>query len=258
MKYIDIHGHINLKNYDGDRKEVLQRAREAEVGMIIVATDLQSSKDAIALAEQYENVWATVGIHPDHELNSDFNFKELLDLAKNPKVVAIGECGLDYFHSQIEESEIQKKIFMEQISIANEVHKPLMLHVRNGKEYKGAYKEAVDLLKKYSKVRANFHFFAGTIEDAQAILEINATMSFTGVITFTHDYDEVIKYIPITHIMSETDCPFVSPVPYRGARNEPVYVREVVKVIGDIKGENLGIICEKLVENAQNFFNLKN
>lgn len=264
MKYIDIHGHINFSDYDLDREEVFQRAADAEVGMIIVGTDLESSQQAIKLAEKYENVWAAVGMHPVEAGSQPVltsaemgKFKhQLLELAQHPKVVALGECGLDYFHSKPEEIVEQKRVFIDHILVANQLNKPLMLHVRNVKNNTAAYQEAVELLKQYSKVRANFHFFAGTLDDAKSILEINGTMSFTGVLTFTQDYDELVKYIPIGNIMSETDCPFVSPVPYRGKRNEPSYVIEVAKRISDIKGENLSVTCEKLVENAKNFFSL--
>ncbi len=264
MKYIDIHGHINFSDYDLDREEVFQRAADAEIGMIIVGTDLHSSQQAIKLAEKYENVWTAVGMHPVEAGSQSAltsvemgKFKhQLLELAQHPKVVALGECGLDYFHSKPEEIIEQKRVFIEHILVANQLNKPLMLHVRNGKNNTAAYQEVVELLKQYSKVRANFHFFVGTLDDAKSILEINGTMSFTGVLTFTSDYDELVKFIPMSNIMSETDCPFVSPVPYRGKRNEPSYVIEVAKRISDIKGENLLVTCEKLVENAKNFFGL--
>jgi TatD DNase family protein len=277
IKYIDIHGHINFPEYDADREEAIRRASEAGVGMITVGTDIESSKLAIELAETHDNMWATIGIHPTEiktaqvELDQDENdFQELRKLALHPKVVAIGECGLDYFHCQEADIPAQIEVFEKHIAIANEAKKPLMLHVRNGKK-KGdstsiptstktggnAYKDALNILKKSVKVPFNFHFFAGTIEDMKKIIEAGGTVSFTGVITFTHDYDELIKTVPLECIMSETDCPYVAPVPHRGKRNEPAYVIEVVKAIARIRGKDEEGIRVALLENARKFISKK-
>jgi TatD DNase family protein len=278
IQYIDIHGHLNFPEYDGDREEVIKRASEAGVGMITVGTDIESSRRAIELAETHQNMWATVGIHPTEiktaqvELDQDENhFQELRKLALHPKVVAIGECGLDYFHCKEADIPAQVEAFEKHITIANEAKKPLMLHVRNGKR-KGdstsipistltktggnAYKDALEILKNSAKVPFNFHFFAGSMEDMKNIIEVGGMVSFTGVLTFTHDYDELVKAAPIDKIMSETDCPYVSPVPHRGKRNEPAYVIEVVKSIAKIRGEDEEKIREVLFENAVKLFSL--
>jgi TatD DNase family protein len=279
IKYIDIHGHVNFPEYDADREEVIARASESGVGMITVGTDIESSKRAIELAETHDNMWAVVGIHPteivesrkyrveiqeknDSELEQS-EFQDLRRLALHPKVVAIGECGLDYFHTNEADIPAQIEAFERHISIANEAKKPLMLHVRNGKK-KGdttviggdAYKDALNILKKSTKVPFNFHFFAGTIEDMKEIFVQGGTVSFTGVLTFTHDYDELIKQAPLESIMSETDCPYVSPVPHRGKRNEPAFVIEVAKAIARIRGEDEDKIRMVLLENARKFFSL--
>jgi len=280
MKYIDIHGHINFPGYDLDREDVIEHANIEDVAMITVGTDIETSTSAVQLANTHDQMWAVVGIHPTEEIqdsklqiqNLDINsiFEALEHLARHPKVVAIGECGLDYFHlknkhgSTESEREIllQKEIFEKHIVLAQKVGKPLMLHVRNGKssgsmgKFGNAYVDALNLLKKYPDVKSNFHFFAGTASDLKEILSRGYSVSFTGVITFTSDYDELIKMAPISQIMSETDCPFVAPSPYRGKRNEPVYVIETVKSIARIRGENESIVAEKLVENAKNFFRL--
>ncbi|MDR3558099.1 MAG: TatD family hydrolase [Candidatus Pacebacteria bacterium] len=270
IRYIDTHGHINLPDYGTDRQEVIARAAQEGVGIITVGVDIESSKRAIELAEAHENMWAVVGIHPtevktaDVELDQDEeDFQELRRFAVHPKVVAIGECGLEYFQTKEADIPAQVEAFEEHIAIANEAKKPLMLHVRNGKK-KGdvgavpgdAYKDALKILKKSAKVPFDFHFFAGTIEDMHQIFALGGTASFTGVLTFTHDYDELIKAAPIGSIMSETDCPYVSPVPYRGKRNEPAYVVEVVKTIARIRGEDEETIRAKLLENARKFFHL--
>ncbi len=255
MKYFDIHGHINFKDFDTDRDAVITRAREAGVGMIVVGTDLESSRQAIALAEANENIYAIIGEHPTD--NAVFDYEKFLELAQNKKVIGIGECGLDYFHSKPEELAQQKENFLEQIRLANEAGKPLMLHIRERKGSKdssvegGAYQEAIQIIKKHAKVPVNFHFFAGNIADVQAALEIEATFSFTGLVTFTKDYDEIIRAIPLENIMSETDCPFVAPAPYRGKRCEPGYVVETIKAIARIKGEEQGVVAEQLRENVR-------
>ncbi len=253
MKYIDIHGHPNLSQFDADREEVFGRAAAAGVGMVIIGTDIESSLRAVELARTHDNVWAVVGIHPT-EASTTIDFDVLKSIARDPKVVAIGECGLDYVHATPEEITQQKEVFIHHILLANEMGKPLMLHVRNGKEMTGAYQEALAILKAHAQVRFNFHFFAGTPRDAADIVALNGTVSFTGVVTFTTDYDDVIRSVPLTHIMSETDCPFVAPVPYRGTRNEPVYVIEVVKAIARIRTEDEEEVRRQLLENARNFF----
>ncbi len=255
IKFIDIHGHVNFPEYDADREEAIKRANDAGVAMICVGTDVESSKSALELAKNHENMWVTVGIHPTEQAG-DKTFSGLEELAKHSKVVAIGECGLDYFHSKQEDIPKQKSLFIEQINLANQVNKPLMLHVRSGKNGKNAYQEAIEILKTTAKVRANFHFFAGTIEDLKDVLDLNCTVSFTGVLTFTRDYDELVKYAPIDRLMSETDCPFVAPAPFRGKRNEPAYVVEVVKAIARIRGEDEEKVADQLLLNAKLFFGL--
>jgi TatD DNase family protein len=299
IRYIDIHGHVNFPEYDADREEVIKRAAETGVGMITVGTDIESSKRAILLAETHDNMWATVGIHPT-EISNDMplaaaregnlsrrvseeggekvyrsekaaeetsEFQDLRRLALHPKIVAIGECGLDYFHCEESDIPAQIEVFEQQIAIANEIKKPLMLHVRNGppgrqagkrknKHGGNAYKDTLDILKKSAKVPFNFHFFAGSTEDMKNIIEVGGTLSFTGVLTFTHDYDEIVKSAPLEKIMSETDCPYVSPVPHRGKRNEPVFVIEVVKAIAKIRGEDEEKVRMVLLENARKFFSL--
>ncbi len=275
--YIDIHGHLNFAAFDVDRNQVLERMRLAKVAVINVGTKAETSKSAINLAEEHEDMYATIGLHPIHTEASHHDAYELggekqdasssppeeinkemyLDFAKHPKVVAIGECGLDYYRVSPSTKDKQLEAFDTMIDIANKSNKPLMLHVRNGKEDQGAYKEAVKILKEKAKVKANFHFFAGTISDLRAIMDIDATVSFTGVLTFTQDYDSLVKFVPLERIMSETDCPYVAPAPYRGKRNEPTYVIEIVKAIARIRKEDDVMVSKQLVENAKNFFNLE-
>jgi len=208
------------------------------------------------LAEKYENVFASIGLHPSDTLE-DFNEKDYIDLVKNPKMVAIGECGLEYspVKQGLTENEKEKQvgIFRKQIDFAVKYDKPLMIHVRD------AHKEVIEILEskkeKYGeKLRGNIHFFSGDVEIAKKYIKLGFMISFTGVITFAHQYDEVIKEIPFDHIMVETDAPFVAPVPYRGKRCEPIYVKEVVKRIAEIKEMEYEEVKKKMVENATKFF----
>jgi TatD DNase family protein len=261
MKYIDIHCHINHDDFDLDRKEVIARARENEVGMIVVGNDLETSKKAIDIARENENIWATVGLHPTELKNEDFDIDTYKKLAEHPKVVAIGECGLEYFKDGYLTKDAQIKLFEKHINIANEVNKPLMLHIRSGvKPEENAYTDTIEILKKHAKVHGDVHFFSGSVDEAKEFINLGFRLSFTGVITFARNYDEVIKHIPLNMIMSETDAPFVSPIPHRGERNEPVYVIEVVNAISMIKGgavdNSVDNVSRQIVENARVLFKI--
>jgi len=292
MKYIDIHTHVNFKAFDEDRDEVIRRALDSDTWIINVGTQKDTSKSAIDLAHKYsEGVYAIVGLHPIHTSASYHDEKELgepssakatdgqgevkgftsrgevLDkevygeFLRDPKVVGIGECGLDYYRCTPETIENQKKAFLSQIELANEFNKPLMLHIRNNPEDKtlNAYQDSISLLKEHYKGKensGNVHFFAGSKQEAKDFLDLGFTLSFTGVITFTTDYDEIIADIPLDMLMSETDAPYVTPVPHRGKRNEPSYVKEVVKKIAKIKNLPEEEVAKQVFENAKRVFGI--
>ncbi len=250
MKFIDIHCHLDFPDFKDDQEAVIKRMLDADGGMINVGVDVETSKSCIELAHKYPNIWATVGVHPtDNKEEQDFSILE--KLAEDPKVVAIGECGLDYARTGEEDKPRQYEIFKKHIELANKVGKPLMLHVRNGKTDTGAYKEALAILKEHARVPFNFHFFAGSIEDLHAILAVNGTISLTGVLTFTTDYNEVVRQVPMDRFMTETDAPFAAPMPYRGKRNEPLYVLEVIKAIALLKVESEEKVAQQSVDNAR-------
>ena len=284
-KYIDIHTHVNFKVFDADREAVIARALENGTWLINVGTQVDTSRSAVELAHKYpEGVYAIIGLHPIHTEASFHDEQELggegkeftsrgeefdktayRELLQDPKVVALGECGLDYYHLEAESIEKQKRAFVGQIELANEIGKPLMLHLRNHPKNKeiNAYTDALALLKEHldSKSlpvgrRGDVHFFAGSPTEAKEFLDFGFTLSFTGVITFTQDYDEVIKNTPLDMIMSETDAPYVAPVPYRGKRNEPVYVKEVVKRIAEIKNLPEAEVAEAIMTNAKRLFRI--
>ena len=272
MKYFDAHTHVQFAAFAGDEPDVIQRAKEVEVGMNIVGTQYDTSLAAVSLAEKHDDVWATIGLHPIHTSKSYHDTKELgegsppaggftsrgetfdiskyLELAQHPKVIAIGECGLDYYRLDEDTKKLQMENFVAQIELANKVQKHLMLHIRN------AYADALEILKTHAKVKSDVHFFAGTWDEAKQFLDLGFTLSFTGVVTFTHDYDEVVKNTPLDMLLTETDAPYVTPVPHRGKRNEPMYIPHIVKKIAEIKGVEEEEVRNQILLNSQRLFGL--
>ncbi|MEX1027895.1 MAG: TatD family hydrolase, partial [Candidatus Paceibacterota bacterium] len=255
--YIDIHAHLDA--YEPEvRADVLARMREHATGAITIGTDPASSRQAVEIAHHEDAVAACVGVHPDHATGTDLH--ELATLAADPGVVAIGECGFDYFRvGRSEVRKLQQGVFEHQIALALEHAKPLMLHLRPSPGSTDAYDDALDLLEQYARAHGealtgNAHFFAGSLEHARRFLDIGFTLSFTGVITFTHDYDEVVRFLPQDMIHAETDSPFVTPVPHRGTQNEPSYVRYVVEQLAVIRGEDPEELGRALVDNARRCF----
>ena len=253
-EYVDIHSHLNFPQYDADREDVIARLKEQRIATITVGTSVETSKQAVWLAEKYEHLYATIGIHPDDSEES-FDESEFEKLVSHKKVVAIGECGLDYARLPTmpieaeEKKKKQKKDFEKQIDFAVRHGKPLMIHCRE------AYSDALDILsskkREYGdRLKANFHFFTEPIETARKILDLDFTVSFTGVITFVKQYAEVVSYVPLEKMMSETDAPFVAPVPERGKRNSPEYVVHIVKKIADIKKVPLEGVKVQLAKTA--------
>lgn len=277
-EYIDIHAHTNFSAYDADRKDVVQRALDAKIWIINIGTQQDTSKKAVDMTKEFpEGVYAIVGLHPVHVNPSfhdaeeigeggkaftsrgetfDKDFYRALVKEGGKKVVGIGECGLDYYHApSAEEHKRQKEAFIAQIELAIELDLPLMLHVRN------AYRDVLDILKPYKekygdKLRGDTHFFAGTVEEAKEFLALGFHLSFTGVVTFAKQYIELVQAVPMDRIMSETDCPYVTPVPNRGKRNEPSFVVNVADKILDIKGVVPANGRKQLVENAIRLFRL--
>jgi TatD DNase family protein len=284
-KYIDIHAHVNFKAYDNDRDVVIRRALESDTWVINIGTQYDTSEKAVEMTNEYENgVYATIGLHPIHTGASYHDLAELGEggkeftsrgevfdkekyrkLAQKGKVVAIGECGLDYYHLDQESIEKQKKAFISQIKLASELDLPLMLHIRNNLDDKShnAYFDVCELLKKYSKrkIKGVSHFFAGSVEDMKRFVDIGVYISLAGPITYKPnlkicDYDAVIKETPLDMILTDTDSPYVAPVPYRGQRNEPVYVKEMVKKIAYVKNMEEDEVAKIIFSNAKKLFNL--
>ncbi len=249
-QYFDLHSHLNFTDYDQDWEDVMVRLRETGTHTIVVGTDYESSKRAVELAETYPEIYACIGIHPVDHPTRVFEREKFEELVKHQKVVAIGECGLDFFHAdRVTDLERQKNMFLAQVEFAIAHDKPLMIHSR------AAYPELLTILEDLkkthgAKLRGNIHFFAGTWEEAERFFALDFTISFTGVITFASQYDEVVKRAPLGMIHAETDAPYVSPAPYRGQRNEPSYVQEVYKRIAELRGADFEEVRKQLVENA--------
>lgn len=302
LRIIDIHSHNNLEPLYEKCDEVFSRMRDEQVGTITVGTTLATSQLAIELAKKNADIcWATVGIHPcecgtpplenDEEKQvTDFERGEKPDhlydngegdsaqqsrvrtewdkleiLARHPKVVAIGETGLDYFHHDTPALRQEQEIlFRKHIELALLVHKPLMLHVRSSRGSDDAYYDALKILAEYAtslsttegNIRANFHFFSGSQKCMEDIVAAGYTLSVDGPITFSRDYDEMIRAVPLDRIMVETDAPFAAPQPYRGKTCEPWMVKHVLEKIAEIKELPLEEVRIQILKNSQDFFKI--
>jgi TatD DNase family protein len=247
---------LTAKEYDQDLEAVLARMKEYGVGTITVGVDRATSEEAITFAEANENFYATVGLHPCDSPSEEFRVERFESLVKHPRVVAIGECGLDYYYTQDpKEKERQRREFEAQIQFAIEHLKPLMLHCRSEKGTVDAYEDALAMLEPVrGKVSGNVHFFTGTIDIARRFYDLNFSTSFNGVLTFAREYDEVVRFAPIDMLLTETDSPYAAPVPYRGKRNEPSYVRHVVTALATITGLPEDKLAEQVVANALRVF----
>lgn len=260
FKYFDAHSHVTFRDYDQDLPEVLGRMKDERVGTITVGVDIASSREAVAFAEKRDGFYATIGLHPCDTPSEGFDASEYESLVAHPKVVGIGECGLDYYRPEnatLEEKVRQKKAFEQQIHFAITHLKPLMLHCRPSKGGMDAYEDVLDILDAYrGQVSGNVHFFVGSVAVARRFYSMNFSTSFTGVITFAREYDEVVRFAPVDMLLTETDSPYATPLPFRGKRNEPAYVRYVVAALASITGLPEEKLREQIVENAVRVFGL--
>ncbi|MCX6811298.1 MAG: TatD family hydrolase [Candidatus Berkelbacteria bacterium] len=278
--FIDTHSHLNFKQFDEDLDKVIERACAKGVNrMIVVGSDIHNSKKAIEMANKNNHLFATVGIHPIHIRGSFGMFKndglppsiwtedyesqnsvgktvctkEIKDLLESPRVVAMGEIGLDY-HSENRRKinkGIQRSALSGLIDVAKEEKLPIIFHCRD------AIEDFFNTLKsKKSQTKGVIHCFQGDVVDAKRAFDLGLLISYTGMITMRADYDEVIRYAPLENIMIETDCPFLTPEPHRGERNEPAYVVEVARRIAEIKDVPYFRVAEETTKNAIKLFGL--
>jgi len=263
---IDVHCHLNFHAFEKDYDEVIKKAFEEGVSKIInVGTKIDSSQKAIDLAKKYEGLYAIVGVHPHHadKVQKDW-IDELERLAKHPKVVAIGECGLDcyeYESNGIVDPLIQKEVFIKQIELSIKLKLPLQIHNRL------AGKDIIEILKSYKNKLLNppgmFHCFSGGIKHLKQVLELGFYVGFDGNITYKGipkgeevELSDLVKYAPLNRILTETDAPFLTPEPHRGERNLPSYVIIVGRSIAKIKGLPKDFVSRETVKNANSLFNL--
>lgn len=262
MRYLDAHAHIQFPPYDGDREEVIARMKEEAVGAVVVGVDKTSSERAIELVEGSEDMYASVGLHPNLA-GQGFDIEEWKALASHKKVVAIGECGLDYFRPQDAESAkaSQKELFLKHLELAVSLNKPLIIHSRPSQGAQDTNQDLIAILAEKKelygeRLRGLIHFFVGGVPEAQAFDMLGFKLSYTAVITFARDYDESIKCLPLTSITAETDAPYVAPVSRRGKRNDPLAVIDVVRKIAEIRGENEEVVRDTLLKNAKGLFGI--
>ena len=280
---IDTHAHLDFPEFANDLQEVLRRAEEAEVKRIItIGTSIESSQRAIELSEEYPSVYAAIGVHPSYAQEAEDDvITPLRELAKNPRVVALGETGLDYHRLPSEEVAKEKQVqvmtalrsetdeeieaqirdgackskqaslFQQQLDLAVELGLNVVIHQRD------AWEDTLDVLRGYTgKLRGVFHCFGGSLDQANEVLDLDDLVSFTGIVTFKNGaaVRQVAAEIPLWKFMVETDCPFLAPEPFRGKRCEPAYTRIVAEAIAAARSISLNEIAEATTETAEQFF----
>ncbi len=262
--FIDSHAHLEMQQFDEDREAMLARAQAAGVEAILAigsGTGPGSLDCAVKLAQQHDFIYATIGIHPhEAKLATDTDFTELAQLAGTEKVIAWGEIGLDY-HYDHSPRHIQKEVFIRQMELARLARLPIIIHCRPSENSENAWHDCMRLLNEHwmpSGLGGVLHCFTGSLADMQAALDLGFVISFAGNVTFTkaQEIRDAAKQVPLDRMFIETDSPFLAPIPHRGKRNEPAFVKEVARQIGELRGvpaEEIGVIAAK---NFRSFFGL--
>ena len=253
---VDSHCHLDAQQFSDDREAMIQRALDAGVSRLLsIGTgegppDLES---ALRLADRYEAVHATVGIHPEYAPKvSDADYKHLAELVRHPKCVAVGEIGLDYYWKPFD-SQVQAAVFLQQLRIAAEARKPVSIHTRD------AWGDTIGLLRKHwapTGLPCVMHCFTGSPEQAHEALDLGFYLSFSGVVTYPKavNVQQSAKEAPLNRILIETDCPYLAPVPYRGKRNEPSYVLYTAQKLAELRNESLETIAQETSANFERVF----
>ncbi len=250
----DSHAHLEMKDFDRDRRDVIRRAEEVGVGLIItVGTTLDDCKKAVSIATDNKDVYAAIGIHP-HEVKDigENTYSALKQLAKADKVVAFGEIGLDFFRNHSPQN-VQIKRFGEQLELAGEIGLPIIIHDRD------AHQETVNMLKGWKgKHGGVVHCFSGDYKMAEKCIDMGFFISIPGAVTFgkSEKLREVVQRIPLTSILLETDAPYLTPQPYRGKRNEPAYVIHTAKQVAELKKMSLEETARVTYQNTKNLFGI--
>lgn len=282
MQFFDTHAHVNFKDFKDDADEVIRRSLDNNTWLVLVGAEYKTSNRALNYANKYESgVYAAIGLHPTHleeviahssdekgstqylTRGEDFDYATYEKLAKFEKVVAIGEIGLDYYHLDLSGDiaaikKKQKKVLLEQLRLARSLNLPVIIHCRQ------AHDDLLPLLQDFRKENRHLidstrpwgviHCYSGDENLAWEYFKLGFMISFTGLITFSQMWDDLIRKIPLEKIMIETDCPYMTPEPYRGQRNEPLLVQYVANRIAEIKNIKLEKVAEVTTENAKRFF----
>lgn len=254
MKITDIHAHYDDERFEGREKELLKELFDGNVETIIgAATKLETSENQIKLAESFDGFYASVGIHPenaDDPEKIEYTIKELKKMLAHPKVVAIGEIGLDYYWEDYPPREIQKKYFEAQLELAMKHGYPVVVHDRE------AHGDCLEIARKYKSVKGVFHSFSGSTEMAKELVSLGWYISFSGVVTFKNARKtvEAAEVVPLDRILTETDAPYLTPHPFRGTRNNSGYVSYIVEKLAEIKGVSSDEMAQAVAANARKLF----
>ncbi len=256
MKYIDTHCHLNFSDFEKDRNDIIERCIKKNISIINVGTDLRESRRVIEIAKRYkEGIYAAVGLHPLYVEKEDFLIEDYKKLAKEEKVIAIGEAGLDYkYIKKEEEKEKQKEILIRQIELSGKAKRPLILHCRK------AHKELLEILREAlnrrddQKIRGVLHCFSGNIKDAEEYLKLGLKIGINGII-FKMNLRKEIEKIPLKEIVLETDAPFLS-TRREIKRNSPLFIEDIAKEIARIKNVSLREVAEETTKSAKELFNI--
>ena len=250
----DSHAHIDDERFDADREEVVARALAAGVSLIVnIGADMASSTRSVALAEKYPGIYAAVGMHPhDSQAMQEADYRQLERWTTHPKVVAIGEIGLDY-HYDLSPRPVQKEVFLRQLDLARKTGKPFIIHERE------AHADMMDIIRNAARgLNGVFHCFSGSVETAREYLKMGFYISVAGPVTFPKSLKtkEVAKAVPLDRLLVETDSPYLTPQPFRGKRNEPAHVRLVAEEIANLRDISLVELAEATTANVRRLFNI--
>src|SRR5437763_3995159 len=262
--FVDSHCHLDGPRFDSDREQVIARAREAGVAnMLAVGTgDGPGTLDcAVKIAEQHDSMYATVGIHPhEAKLATDADFTQLEQLARHSKVIAWGEIGLDYYYDH-SPRDTQKQVFLRQMEMAAAAKLPIVIHCRPSENSDNAWQDCLQLMQEQwaaKGIGGVLHCFTGTWAHARRALDMGFMISFAGNLTFpkAQQIRDTALEVPLERLLIETDCPYLAPLPYRGKRNEPAYVKETARKLGELRGLSMEDVGELTARNFYNFFKI--
>lgn len=250
----DTHTHLDDEKFDKDRDELIASLKEQSVSLLVnIGADMKSSQQSVDLAEKYDFIYASVGVHPcDTKDLTDGDLKMLEKLAQHEKVVAIGEIGLDYYWDE-PEREIQKEWFIKQLLLAKKLNMPYIVHDRD------AHADTLEIIKKSGYTNGVMHCFSGSVEMAQEVIKMGMYISLSGTVTFKNakKAQEVAQSVPLDKLLIETDSPYLTPEPFRGKRNNSAYVRYTAEKIADIRGLSFEKLAHITMENGKRFYNIK-